>query len=244
MTSGVRFSRNLINALLQQPFLPFWRRWWRVHRKEQSAVSVPSERVSTYIPGLPLDRILCIILANPPHYGVKPFGEWLVRNIEARIDAALSERRHSVPIGLVRCHPLDNRKGIINSIVRILVSGNVLALQRWQYRLIPKAQDWAAVCRITFSDFFAVGTPVRANDRCLFFQMSQKLYGIFGSMWKPVCRPMSFSRVQRGIMRPQTAHFIMAHSAVGPKRQWTSCTFTWGLRPQPPGIYRFAPECC
>jgi hypothetical protein len=172
MTSGVRFSRNLTNALLQQPFLPFWRRWWRVRRKEQSAVAVPSKRVNAYLTGLPLDQILCIMLANPPDYGVKPFGEWLVRNIEARIDAALSERGHSVPIGLVRSHPLDNRKGTINSIVRILLSGNMLALQRSEYRLIPEAQDWAAVCRITFSDFFAVGTPACANDRCLFFQMS------------------------------------------------------------------------
>src|SRR5580704_8322824 len=113
---------------MQQSFLPFWRSRRRVCRKKQSAVSVPSDRVRADVPGLPLDRILRIILPNPSHYGVKPFGERLVWNIEARIDAALPKRGYSVPIGLLRCHPLDDRKRLINSIVRILGSGNVLAL--------------------------------------------------------------------------------------------------------------------
>jgi hypothetical protein len=176
---------------------------------------MPLERVWPDVPRLPPDRILGVILANPSHNRVKPLGEWLVRSIEGRVDTALSERGHSVPIGLVRCHPLDNRKGIINSKVRILVPGNVLALQRRQYRLVPKAEDRAAVCRITFSDLFAIGTPARANDRRLFLQMSQKLNGIFGQHVETGLSAHVFSWVQRGVMRPQTAHFIMAHSAAG-----------------------------
>src|SRR5258708_3465860 len=41
-------------------------------------------------------------------------------------------------------------------------------------------------------------------------------------------------------MRPEIAPFIMTYSVVGPKRQSTNGTLTWGLRPNPLGFIAFA----